>query len=51
MGLFDDYNSVHQCPYCELRFLYATEVADHLRSDHPAHGQVAEGEWPEMPRK
>jgi hypothetical protein len=50
MGLFDDFDSVHQCPYCELRFLYSTEVADHIRTDHPAHGQVAEGERPEAPK-
>jgi hypothetical protein len=28
---------VHQCPYCELRFLYATEVKGHVIVDHPDH--------------
>jgi hypothetical protein len=51
MGLFDDFSSVHQCPFCELRFLYSTEVADHIRTDHPDHGQVAEGEHPEAPKR
>jgi hypothetical protein len=32
-----DPNHVHQCPYCELRFLFATEVKDHVLTDHPEH--------------
>jgi len=28
---------IHQCPYCELRFLLANEVKDHVVHDHPAH--------------
>jgi hypothetical protein len=24
-----------QCPECELRFQFATELEEHLRSDHP----------------
>ncbi len=28
---------IHTCPYCELRFLYADEVRDHVIHDHPAH--------------
>jgi hypothetical protein len=28
---------VHQCPYCELRFLFATEVKAHVVADHPEH--------------
>lgn len=27
--------SVHQCPKCELRFSWVTEVDDHCRQDHP----------------
>jgi hypothetical protein len=25
----------HQCPKCELRFTWVTEVDDHCRTDHP----------------
>jgi hypothetical protein len=28
---------VHQCPYCELRFLYLNEIKDHILHDHPDH--------------
>ena len=27
--------SVHQCPYCELRFATRNEVEDHIAVDHP----------------
>lgn len=27
--------TVHQCPKCELRFAYLTELDDHCRHDHP----------------
>lgn len=27
----------HQCPYCDLRFVYATEVKDHVLHDHQEH--------------
>jgi hypothetical protein len=27
--------SVHQCPKCELRFTWQTELEDHCRTDHP----------------
>lgn len=27
--------TVHQCPKCELRFVYLTELDDHCRTDHP----------------
>lgn len=27
--------SVHQCPKCELRFDWITELDDHCRQDHP----------------
>jgi hypothetical protein len=25
----------HQCPKCELRFTWVTELDDHCRNDHP----------------
>ena len=25
----------HQCPKCELRFTWPTELEDHCRTDHP----------------
>ena len=28
---------IHQCPYCELKFLYATEIKGHVVADHPEH--------------
>ena len=30
----------HTCPYCDLRFLYATEVRDHVLHDHKEHAQA-----------
>lgn len=46
-----DQTSVHQCPYCELRFLYANEVRDHIKSDHRDHADVAEtAEAHELPK-
>lgn len=27
--------SVHQCPKCDLRFTWPTELDDHCRTDHP----------------
>jgi hypothetical protein len=27
--------TVHQCPKCELRFEWQTELDDHCRHDHP----------------
>jgi hypothetical protein len=27
--------TIHQCPKCELRFDYKTELDDHCRHDHP----------------
>lgn len=29
------HDTVHQCPYCELRFAYRPELADHVAADHP----------------
>jgi len=28
--------TVHQCPKCELRFTWQTELEHHCRTDHPA---------------
>jgi hypothetical protein len=28
-------SDVHQCPYCELRFVSRNEVEDHVAVDHP----------------
>lgn len=30
---------IHQCPFCEIRFLYANEVKDHVIHDHPEHAE------------
>jgi hypothetical protein len=27
--------TIHQCPKCELRFSWSTELDDHCRSEHP----------------
>lgn len=27
--------TIHQCPKCELRFTWLTELDDHCRADHP----------------
>jgi hypothetical protein len=27
--------TMHQCPKCELRFTWQTELDDHCRTDHP----------------
>ncbi len=27
--------TIHQCPKCELRFSWNTELDNHLREDHP----------------
>lgn len=27
--------SVHQCPKCELRFTWRTELDEHCRDEHP----------------
>lgn len=27
--------TTHQCPKCELRFTWPTELDDHCRNDHP----------------
>ena len=28
---------IHQCPFCEVRFLYINELRDHVIKDHPEH--------------
>jgi hypothetical protein len=30
---------VHQCPFCEVRFLYVNELRDHVIQDHPDHAE------------
>lgn len=43
--------TVHQCPYCELKFLYLTEVKDHVQHDHKEHADVVSRiEAHEMPK-
>lgn len=43
--------SVHQCPYCELRFVYANDLKDHVVHDHVEHAaSYAAVELHEMPR-
>lgn len=32
--------AVHQCPKCELRFSFRTELEYHLRVDHPVQADV-----------
>jgi hypothetical protein len=27
--------TIHQCPKCDLRFSWRTELDDHCRTDHP----------------
>ena len=31
---------VHQCPKCELRFSFRSELEHHLREDHPRPAEV-----------
>jgi len=35
-----DKDHPHTCPYCDLRFLYATEVRDHVLHDHKEHADA-----------
>ncbi len=32
--------TVHQCPKCELRFTWKTELDDHCATDHPQFTHV-----------
>lgn len=43
--------TIHQCPKCELRFNYRTELDDHLWHDHPQfrHDYPAVAVPPEQP--
>lgn len=44
------HETIHTCPYCELRFLYMTEVKDHVLHDHPEFAKVVESAEPhELP--
>jgi hypothetical protein len=31
---------IHQCPYCEARFLFVNEVRDHVIRDHKEHAEA-----------
>jgi 5-methylcytosine-specific restriction endonuclease McrA len=43
--------AMHQCPYCDLKFLYGNEVRDHILKDHPDHENMAlTAEIHELPR-
>jgi hypothetical protein len=35
-------NPNHACPYCDLMFLYHSEVKDHILHDHPEHAAVVD---------
>jgi hypothetical protein len=37
---------VHQCPYCELKFLYASEIKSHVIADHREHARSYVGMTP-----
>lgn len=41
--------SVHQCPKCELRFDWKTELDDHCRHDHPEFRHEYPAEPPPRP--
>jgi hypothetical protein len=32
--------SIHQCPFCELRFADVNEMRDHVVTDHPSHADA-----------
>lgn len=38
--------TIHQCPKCELRFAWQTELDDHCRTEHPGfhHDYPVRGE-------
>lgn len=42
---------VHQCPYCELRFVSRNEVEDHVSLEHPrsVDDDTAQGNEPRAP--
>lgn len=35
-----DRSHPRSCPYCDLRFVYHSEIVDHVRRDHPDHADV-----------
>lgn len=37
--------SVHQCPKCELRFSFRTELEHHCREEHPDFRHEYAGPW------
>ena len=37
---------IHQCPFCEVRFLNVNEVRDHVVTDHPEHAASFAGITP-----
>jgi hypothetical protein len=44
-------DDMHQCPYCELKFMYANEVKEHILNDHVDHENVAlSADIHELPR-
>lgn len=41
--------TTHQCPKCELRFTWQTELDDHCREDHPRFRHEYPGRRVEVP--
>ena len=39
-------SEVHQCPHCELRFKFTSELEDHLLREHPGQTDVVAGHDP-----
>ena len=39
-------NDVHQCPFCELRFVTVAETQFHIESDHPDRKVPDRANWP-----
>ena len=40
VNVMRDKEHPHQCPYCDLRFQYATEIRDHVLHDHKEHAEA-----------
>jgi hypothetical protein len=40
VNMMRDEEHPHQCPYCDLRFLYANEIRDHVLHDHTEHAEA-----------
>jgi hypothetical protein len=50
VNVMRDKDHPHQCPYCDLRFVYATEIRDHVLHDHKKHaGAFVNVEVHELP--